>query len=235
VQTAHLLQQIREATGRLVMSARSLNEHDVAAPSLCSGWTRGHVLAHVALNADSLVNLLTWARTGIETPQYPSWEVRESDIGEAAGRSVGGHLDAITASAARFESAAESLPGDRWSYVVRGIGGDAQPASEYLTARRREVEVHHVDLDAGYGPERWPLDFVESELVHAASKLSRRAVTSFNISVTDLGSSLLVGTGSASGNVKGPGYSLLAWLYGRGSGSDLQTDLETLPELGAWG
>ena len=53
------------ALGRLV-------PEDFAGPSLLPGWTRAHVLAHVAGNADALVNLLTWARTGEETPMYAS-------------------------------------------------------------------------------------------------------------------------------------------------------------------
>lgn len=68
------IQNVREATGRLLLTVRSLDESDTVRPSLCEGWTRGHVLAHIALNADSLVNLPTWARTscpnsdpGVET------------------------------------------------------------------------------------------------------------------------------------------------------------------------
>ena len=33
------------------------------APSALPGWTRAHVLTHLARNADAMVNLLTWART----------------------------------------------------------------------------------------------------------------------------------------------------------------------------
>ena len=49
----------------------------MAGPSLLPGWSRGHVLTHLARNADGAVNLLTWARTGVETPQYVSQEQRE--------------------------------------------------------------------------------------------------------------------------------------------------------------
>ena len=43
-----------------------------AAPSGLPGWTRAHVLTHVARNADAMINLLTWARTGVPTPAYAS-------------------------------------------------------------------------------------------------------------------------------------------------------------------
>ncbi len=35
-------------------------------------WTRADVVAHMARNADALMNLLAWARTGDEKPMYPS-------------------------------------------------------------------------------------------------------------------------------------------------------------------
>ena len=48
------------------------------------------MLAHLARNADGCVNLLTWARTGIETPQYRSAEQRDADIAAGAGRTSAG-------------------------------------------------------------------------------------------------------------------------------------------------
>ena len=41
-----------------------------AAPSALPGWSRAHVLTHVARNADAMINLLTWARTGV--PHLPT-------------------------------------------------------------------------------------------------------------------------------------------------------------------
>jgi maleylpyruvate isomerase len=40
----------------------------ILADSGLPGWTRGHLLTHVARNADALRNLLTWARTGCHVP-----------------------------------------------------------------------------------------------------------------------------------------------------------------------
>ena len=65
------------ALGRLV-------PHEYAEPSLLPGWTRAHVLGHLAGNADALTNLLTWARTGVETPMYASPEARDAEIDRRA-------------------------------------------------------------------------------------------------------------------------------------------------------
>ncbi|MGW0202053.1 maleylpyruvate isomerase N-terminal domain-containing protein, partial [Nonomuraea sp. NPDC003201] len=72
--------ELASATGRLLATAASLSDADLAEPSLLPGWTRGHVLAHVAQNADSHLNLLTWAKTGVKVPQYASHEARTAAI-----------------------------------------------------------------------------------------------------------------------------------------------------------
>ena len=43
--------QIDQATQRLLDDARLIPEADLRAPSLLPGWTRAHVLAHVARDA----------------------------------------------------------------------------------------------------------------------------------------------------------------------------------------
>ena len=90
------------ATEQLIDSAAGLSAEDLAAPSLLPGWTRGHILAHVARNADALVNLLEWARTGEETPMYPDAATRDRDIEAGAPRSLEEHLEDLRDSAARF-------------------------------------------------------------------------------------------------------------------------------------
>jgi maleylpyruvate isomerase len=67
-----LVPEVDRATDRLLATVSSLTGDDVAVPSLLPGWTRGHVLTHLARHADGGVNLLTWARTGVPTPQYES-------------------------------------------------------------------------------------------------------------------------------------------------------------------
>jgi maleylpyruvate isomerase len=51
------LGRIQEATGRLLATAAALTDAQAREPSLLPGWTRGHVLTHIARNADGMVNL----------------------------------------------------------------------------------------------------------------------------------------------------------------------------------
>ncbi|MEV7393377.1 maleylpyruvate isomerase N-terminal domain-containing protein, partial [Streptomyces sp. NPDC091215] len=55
---ATTLDQINAATGHLLETAARFTDADVRAPSLLPGWSRGHVLTHVARNADGGRNLL---------------------------------------------------------------------------------------------------------------------------------------------------------------------------------
>ncbi len=63
-----------------------LSDRGFGEPSALPGWTRAHVVAHLARNAEALRDLLTWARTGVETPMYTSREQRAADIEHGAGR-----------------------------------------------------------------------------------------------------------------------------------------------------
>ena len=100
--TDALRSELTAANDRLIATVARLSDADVAAPSRLPGWTRGHVLAHLARNADSQVNLLTWARTGVETPQYPDLETRDAEIEAGAPRPAKEQLADLEDSTARL-------------------------------------------------------------------------------------------------------------------------------------
>ena len=155
-EVAQSLARIQDATGRLLATVAGLADAELREPSLLPGWSRGHVLTHVARNADGLANLLRWARTGTETPMYASSRTRSSDIEAGAGRAAAELAADLRESAAGFRAQAEGLPDDAWAVPVRALNGPAFPAREVLQRRWSEVEIHHVDLAARYRPGDWP-------------------------------------------------------------------------------
>ncbi|MBO0807600.1 MAG: maleylpyruvate isomerase N-terminal domain-containing protein, partial [Actinobacteria bacterium] len=156
---------IKHATGRLLGTIAGLTEAQARAPSLLPGWTRGHVLTHIARNADGLANLLRWARTGTQTPMYASSAARDADIEAGAGRPAAELAADVRESASAFADEAARVPADSWTVLVtRTPGGAGFPARQALLRRRSELEIHHVDLGAGYRPEDWPADFVAEAL-----------------------------------------------------------------------
>ncbi|HEX7266491.1 MAG TPA: maleylpyruvate isomerase N-terminal domain-containing protein, partial [Streptosporangiaceae bacterium] len=103
------LARVGEATDRLLATAAALSDAQAREPSLLPGWSRGHVLTHIARNADGLANLLRWARTGRETPMYPSAASRSADIEAGAGRRAAELTADVEGTAAAFAAEAASL------------------------------------------------------------------------------------------------------------------------------
>ena len=77
--------EVADATDRLLRTAATFDEANLAAASLLPEWSRGHVLAHLARNADAFVNLLTSARTGQALPMYSSAAARTAISRPARG------------------------------------------------------------------------------------------------------------------------------------------------------
>ncbi|WP_241266141.1 hypothetical protein [Streptomyces boncukensis] len=98
-------------------------------------------------------------------------------------------------------------------------------------ARRREAEIHAVDLAAGHRPRDWSLPFA----LHALDFLAPRAPagTLLVLRATDDGFSRALGSGAAV-EVSGPVRDLAAWMAGRGTDGPLRTDARALPEPGPW-
>ncbi|MFI7003901.1 maleylpyruvate isomerase family mycothiol-dependent enzyme [Nocardia sp. NPDC050175] len=228
---------LAEATDRLLDTMRKLGDNEAAEASLLPGWSRGHVLAHVARNADSLLNLLLWAHTGVEIPQYASMYLRDFDIEAGAPRPASAQLADNEASTKRWLALANSLTEDTWHAEVRTRQGRPIPASEVRWMRLQEVEIHHVDLNTGYTPADWPAAFVARVLGQATVDMNRitaaatEPVPAFALRATDTDFTGIVGADSPDNTVVGPAASLAAWLLGRSDGADLTGDLPVLP---AW-
>jgi maleylpyruvate isomerase len=226
--------EVDRATGRLLDTAAGLDDTGVAGPSLLPGWTRGHVLAHVARNADGLTNLLTWARTGTRTPQYPSWERRNEDIEAGAARPAGTHLADLRAAVDRFTAAAAAMSPANWAVVLDTE--HPQPAARVPWRRLREVEVHHVDLAAGYRPADWPDAFSHRLLHEVCTHFGGRPEgPSLIVHALDLGHDMVIGDRDGAPTVTGPAYALAGWLTGRTRGEGLTVSpAGPLPALPDW-
>lgn len=231
------LQALDASTERLLRTARGIGDHQLTAPSRCPGWTRAHVLAHLARNADALGHLAGWAASGVPAVMYESAESRTAGIDAGVGRTARELLDDLAAASAALSDALRGLPPEAWRRTVRG--GPAASGPELLGAeipfrRMTEVEVHHVDLDLTYTPAHWPAEFVTRLLdVTAARFAARDGVPAVEVLATDTERSWRWGgTGPL---VHGPESALLGWLLGRTGGEGLTAEPAGLPVLPAWG
>lgn len=143
---------------------RGLTDEQARRPSLLPGWSVGHVLTHLARNADGLRRMVEGAARGEAAEMYPGgFDARNADIEAGAGRTAEALVDDVRMSAARLELAFEELTADGWS--GEGVTVLGPVAVEDLPFRRwREVEVHHADLGLAYTWRDWPAEYVRTEL-----------------------------------------------------------------------
>ena len=164
-----------------------LRDEAARAPSLLPGWSVGHVLTHVARNADSVVRRLEGAARGELLDQYAGGlGQRRADIEAGAGRTAAELVADVAATSAAVARVMTELPEAAWDAPSRTSRGVVETSRDCVFARWREVVVHHGDL--GLGPVPLPPALVEAWLPRELPVLAGR---------TD------------------PGQ-LLAWIIGRG-------------------
>ncbi|MFI1617554.1 maleylpyruvate isomerase family mycothiol-dependent enzyme [Streptomyces lydicus] len=223
---------IAAATDRLLAGLAGLDDRDVGAPSRLPGWTRGHVLSHLARQAPALERLLEWARTGVPTPQYAGRAARDAEIEAGAHRPAGALVADVRETADRFLRTVEALPAPAWQATVRPFTGELCTPRRILVIRIRELELHHVDLDLGYGiadiPEAARQIILDDVLGYYAEA---DGVPDFVLS--DREGALLGRFGTGGPVVSGTTADVLAWLAGRSAGRELHSTAE-LPVLPPW-
>lgn len=228
-----LMTEVDRATERFLKTADVLDDKAVTEPSRLPDWTRAHVLTHLARNADAYTNLLTWARTGDETPAYATPTARAEGIAAGVDRPVAAQLADIRDSHRRFAEAAAAMPADAWAFVVPSIG---LPAATVPWARLREVEVHHVDLGAGYTSDDWSEAFAQRLLREIVSGLTATgSATPLVLRPDGLAYPLLIGDPNGAPQVTGPTRAVAAWLSGRDDGAGLTVQPDgSLPTPPRW-
>jgi maleylpyruvate isomerase len=212
----------------------ALDDAAVAGPSRLPGWTRGHVLTHLARNADALHNLLTWARTGTPTPMYPSVEARNAGIEAGASRPVAEQRADLESTARRLMETARGMSPPEWQATVQSAQGRHIPASEIPWMRVRELWIHLADLDVGPGFEVLP-DAVARALVHDVGRWMDGRVEQ-RVELAGHPDARFGGSpGEPAVRVHGTPQALAEWLVGRSRGERLEVEGGgAVPQLPRW-
>lgn len=140
---------VRRGTSFFAQRLSELTDDELGEPSLLSGWSRRHLVAHVGYNAAALCRLMDWAVTGLESPMYESTEQRGREIEEGATLSPSAIRNLFDHTVARLDERWRNLPASAWDAEVRTAQGRTVPSSETLWMRTREVWIHAVDLGNG--------------------------------------------------------------------------------------
>lgn len=133
----------------LFVQAADLGATGLDVPSGLPGWTRKHLVAHVAANADALGHLVHWAATGERTPMYASPEERAAGIERGAGMPAAELTAWLRRGAEELAGSTSALSDEQWRSPVVTAQGRTVPATELPWMRAREVCVHAVDLENG--------------------------------------------------------------------------------------
>jgi maleylpyruvate isomerase len=141
-----------------------------ATDTVLPGWTRQHLVAHLAGNADALNNLATWAATGVETPMYRSPDERAAGIARGATMTRSDLAEWQERSARALADGLSRLTDEQWAREVRTAQGRLLPATEIPWLRAREVMVHAVDLDCGVTFTDLPADFLGELIADITAK-----------------------------------------------------------------
>lgn len=222
---------LSEATRRLVRTADGLTDDQYAEPSRLPGWSRAHVLAHLALNAEGLAGALTGIVEGEPAPMYASQEARDGDIEELATREPAAIRSRLLGGCTDLTDAIAAVPEDQAGTTVERVpGGRTFTVADVPSMRLREVEIHHADLAAGYDRSAWSPQFA----AHVLDGMRTRAGASgpFTARAVDLDREWEYGAGGPV--VSGAAVDLAWWLTGRGTGEGLTSDGGALPQIGAW-
>jgi len=220
-----VLDAVDAQTAALLRTARTLG--DGRASSLCAGWTRGHVLTHLARNADGLAALVRSVVDGTGETMYTSPQGRDADIEAGAGRPAAELVDDLERTARALAGQLRRLgPEHAELRLERTPGQFAVKGKNIPFMRLRELVFHHVDLEAGFGfgdvdPQ------VQRLLLGEEVRRLRACEPPPDVTLrTPDGDEWGIGAGTAS--VSGDPGALLGWL-GRGLETGLAGD--PLPRL----
>lgn len=143
----------------------SLAPDQFAGPSHLPGWTRGTIVGHLALNAQSHLHLLACASRGEVGQQYPGGPgAREAAIDEASTWSPEQAVGELRKAIYALEGAWAGSTRDTWQGTGTLASGSVVAMHELPFLRWRETVVHLTDMNVGIGWDTWPSLYVRLEL-----------------------------------------------------------------------
>ncbi|SQD99263.1 conserved hypothetical protein [Parafrankia sp. Ea1.12] len=220
---------------RLLEAVARVDDTTARRPSLLPGWTVGHLVTHLARNADSHTGMFGAAAEGRVVAQYPGGLTqRDGGIEAGAYQPADLLLADLAGAVARLERAWDGTHVDVWR---GGLGltaaRGATSVADLVFLRWREAEIHLVDLaltDRG-GPEWDDLSpaYVEAEWAWSTRLLPERLPAEVTVLLTPGDRpSRAVGRGPQVVRVDVPTLPALRWLTGRDAGDP------AWPPLGPW-
>jgi maleylpyruvate isomerase len=222
------LSRLGRETDMFLATVESLSDGEFLAPSLCKGWSRADVIAHLASNGRALVKLVDWAANGQEQQLYVSPEARAQEIAALAALPREDLLAELRDSAAYFAEQAQRLSGELVVEEVQ-LHDKRIPATGIVALRVAEVVVHHHDLDTTWTIEEADPDSLLDALEAAVRTMRAKGAPGMTL-VTEERDEWVIGDGTL--HVVSDREGLLGWLA-RGDAQNIEAN-GPLPVLPPW-
>jgi maleylpyruvate isomerase len=152
---------------RLLQAIDGLTDEECRQPSLLPGWSRGHVLSHLANNAYSHQRMFEAAGRGEQAEQYEGGKpTRDAQIESWSSLGAQELVSHVRASIYALEGAWASATPTTWTGfgIKSHAGGGRVAITDLMLMRWCETEVHHADLNLDFSFENWDATFVRFEL-----------------------------------------------------------------------
>lgn len=168
---------------------------EVRRASKLPGWSVGHVLTHVARNAEAMCRRIDAAVRSEVIDQYEGGRAgRAAEIEAGANRDAAALCNDASSWSLTLDDLFQSLPDEVWARPVRTVTGDEHRVALLPFMRWWEVEVHLADLGLTIRSSDWTDSLVNKALPRLLAGLPGRADE----------------------------RELMAWLLGRGPAPELQ-------------
>lgn len=218
----------------------ALTDDAVRAPSQLPGWTRGHVLTHVAGVADGMARQLEYAARGETIELYDGGaEGRNRAIEEGAVRGADRLRRDLSTALDRVLPAFRGLQPAEWNTPISYRNGVVRDGGLALW---RELVIHLTDLGIGVEADTWSPELCD----HLFGFLSARVPAGVRLRLQPLGLAPRVLGSPAPGepvastvSVNGMATDIAAWLAGRNPNlgslrAEAAADGVDLPKLLPW-
>lgn len=230
-QMLSIVEEVARSSARIRATLAELTDAQAQAPVALTGWTRGHVITHVARSTDAYRRLLADARGESADAPRPGAGAPADALQDGAARPAAELTADLDEGLATLAADTAAMPEGAWENTVTALAGWRHPAWFTLYRCWRELETHHVDLELGYRPADWPTAYVTWALDDTFAALTARAFPLARAQAVDLDRSWTLAAGGPA--VTGPGHALLGWLSGRASDTALTHD-RPLPTPPTW-
>lgn len=205
----------RRGTAHFARKLNELTDAELAGPSLIPGWSRRHVIAHVAYQARGLARLVEAVRSGKRAETLQESEAQNEDVEFGATLPAHALRYLFKHSEVHLNVEWRDAGEKEWGGTARSLSGNIIALHDTPWLRAREIWLRTVDLENGGSFLDFPVEVVDRMQQEILGHLRARGhLQGVELLATDRVAVCANKTGVL---VAAQATDLLRWLSGRGA------------------